>query len=141
MSALESSIESLTAEHTALTSKLEQIDQDYRVERPTIVAQISQLARALSALTGKPVAGATSQSGRKPMSDEAKARIKAGLERSRAAKLAGAAAVQGAQPEAPAPLPEQQKAETAVVSSSISARPDVATRKAPAADKGARSAN
>ena len=57
MSALESSIENLTVEHAALTSNLEQIDQDYRVERPTIVAQISQLAKALSALTGKPVAG------------------------------------------------------------------------------------
>ena len=57
MSALEASIESLTAEHTSLTQKLEQIDKDYRVERPVVVSQITQLARALSALTGKPVAG------------------------------------------------------------------------------------
>jgi hypothetical protein len=57
MRALETSIESLTAEHTTLTQKLEQIDQQYRVERPVVVSQISQLARALSALTGKTVAG------------------------------------------------------------------------------------
>jgi len=37
MTALESSIESLTAEHTALTEKLEQIDRQYRVERPVVV--------------------------------------------------------------------------------------------------------
>ena len=52
MSALEASIESLTAEHTTTTQKLEQIDQQYRVERPVVVSQISQLAKALSALTG-----------------------------------------------------------------------------------------
>ena len=52
MTALESSIESLTAEHKALSEKLEQIDQQYRVERPVVVGQLTQLARALSALTG-----------------------------------------------------------------------------------------
>jgi len=41
MSALEASIENLTAEHTALTQKLEQIDQQYRVERPVVVTQIT----------------------------------------------------------------------------------------------------
>jgi hypothetical protein len=38
MSALEASIESLTAEYTTLTQKLEQIDQQYRVERPVVVS-------------------------------------------------------------------------------------------------------
>jgi len=90
MSALEASIESLTAEHTTITQKLEQIDQQYRVERP-VVSQISQLAKALSALTGKTVAGPGGQTGRKPMSEEGKAAIKAGLERARAAKQAGMA--------------------------------------------------
>jgi hypothetical protein len=90
MNSLETSIESLTAEYTALNSKLEQIDQQYRVERPLIVTQIGQLAKALSALTGKPVAGATGSVGRKPMSEAGKAAIKAGLEKSRAAKLANA---------------------------------------------------
>jgi hypothetical protein len=91
MTALESSIESLTAEYTELTGKLEQIDQQYRVERPVIVGQLSQLARALSALTGKPVAGPSGSVGRKPMSEEGKAAIKAGLERARASKQSGVA--------------------------------------------------
>jgi hypothetical protein len=108
MSALEASIESLTAEHATLTQKLEQIDQQYRVERPVVVSQISQLAKALSALTGKPVAGPIGQIGRKPMSAEGKAAIKAGLERARAAKQAGAPVQKGAevssvQPKVPAP--------------------------------------
>jgi len=34
MSALEASIENLTAEHTVLTQKLEQIDQQYRWSGP-----------------------------------------------------------------------------------------------------------
>jgi hypothetical protein len=89
MSALESSIESLTAEHTALTQKLEQIDQQYMVERPALVKELNQLARALSALTGKPVPGA-GQSARKPMSEEGNAAIRAGLERARLAKKGGA---------------------------------------------------
>jgi hypothetical protein len=88
LSTLEASIESLTAEHTALTEKLEQIDQQYRVERPVIVSQISLLARALSALTAKTVAGPGGQASRRPMSAEGKAAIKAGLERARAAKQA-----------------------------------------------------
>jgi hypothetical protein len=91
MTALESSIENLTAEYTALTEKLEQIDQQYRVQRPVVVGQLNQLARALSALTGKPVAGPSGNVGRKPMSEEGKAAIKAGLERARAAKGSGVA--------------------------------------------------
>jgi hypothetical protein len=75
MSALETSIESLTTEHIALTQKLQQIDQQYKVERPVIVSQITQLARALSALTGKTVAIPGRQTGRKPMSEEGKAAI------------------------------------------------------------------
>lgn len=89
MSALESSIESLTAEHTALTQKLEQIDQQYKVDRPAVVKELNQLARALSALTGKPVAGA-GNTVRKPMSEEGKAAIRAGLEKARLAKKAAA---------------------------------------------------
>ena len=85
MSALESSIESLTGEYTALTQKLEQIDQQYKVERPALVKELNQLARALSTLTGRPVPGA-GQSARKPMSEAGKAAIRAGLERERLAK-------------------------------------------------------
>ena len=88
MSALEASIENLTAEHTSLTHKLEQIDQQYRVDRPGVVSQINQLAKALSALTGKPVAGVSGKAERKPMSPAGRAAIKAGLERWRATKAA-----------------------------------------------------
>jgi uncharacterized protein YoxC len=91
MTALDSSIETLTAEHTALTQKLEQIDLQYKVERPALVKELNQLARALSALTGKPVPGAN-QTARKQMSEEGKAAIRAGLERARLAKKAAAGA-------------------------------------------------
>jgi hypothetical protein len=87
MTALDSSIETLTAEHATLTQKLEQIDLQYKVERPALVKELNQLARALSALTGKPVAGAN-QTARKQMSEEGKAAIRAGLERARLAKQA-----------------------------------------------------
>ena len=95
MSAIEASIENLTAEHTGLTEKLAQIDQQYRVERPLGVSQISRLAKALSALTGKPVAGAAGPGTRK-MSDAGREAIRAGLEKSRAAKAASA--LQGTTP-------------------------------------------
>jgi hypothetical protein len=111
MTALESSIETLTAEHKALSEKLEQIDQQYRVERPVIVSQLNQLARALSALTGKPVPGPSGNVGRKPMSEEGKAAIKAGLERARASKQSGAAVAGGPAPiqKAAESLPSQTK--------------------------------
>src|SRR6266436_94909 len=132
MSALETSIESLTAEHTTLTQKLEQIDQQYRVERPVVVSQISQLAKALSALTGKTVAGPGGQTGRKPMSEEGKAAIKAGLERARAAKQAGMAS-QGSslapvQKPAEAPAAQPKPVASAVTPS----KKDAASEKAPA---------
>ena len=88
MSALETSIVNLTAEYSALTEKLKQIDQQYRVGRPNLVSQIGLLAKALSALTGKPVVGASGQVGRKPMSEAGKAAIRTGLEKARAAKAA-----------------------------------------------------
>ena len=91
MSALEASIENLTAEHTALTEQLALIDQQYRVERPGVVSKINQLAKALSALTGKPVAGVSGKAERKPMSEAGRAAIKAGLDRWRSTKAAEAA--------------------------------------------------
>jgi hypothetical protein len=111
MTALQSSIENLTVEHTELTEKLEQIDQQYRVERPVVVGQLHQLARALSALTGKPVPGPSGNVGRKPMSEEGKAAIKAGLERARASKQSGLAVAGGSAPtqKAAESLPSQPK--------------------------------
>jgi hypothetical protein len=140
MSALEASIESLTAEHTTLTQKLEQIDQQYRVERPVVVSQITQLARALSALTGKPVAGPSGNVGRRPMSEEGKAAIKAGLERARAAKQSGSTGSDSPAPlQKPAEsLPAQAKPvagsapTTAPAASANTSKKDVASEKAPA---------
>jgi hypothetical protein len=111
MTALESSIHNLTAEHTALTEKLAEIDQQYRVERPVIIGQLTQLARALSALTGKPVPGPSGNVGRKPMSEEGKAAIKAGLERARAAKQSGVAVAGNSAPpqKAAESIPSQAK--------------------------------
>ena len=115
MTALESSVHNLTTEHTSLTEKLAQIDQQYRVERPVVVGQLNQLARALSALTGKPVSGAAGNVGRKPMSEEGKAAIKAGLERARASKQSGVAVAVGPAPiqKATESLPSQAKPVTA----------------------------
>ena len=90
MSAIETSIESLTAEHTVLIEQLAVIDQQYRVARPGVVSQINQLAEALSALTGKPVAGVSGKAERKPMSQAGRAAIKAGLAKWRATKAAAA---------------------------------------------------
>ena len=134
MSALEASIESLTAEHTALTQKLEQIDQQYRVERPVVVSQITQLARALSALTGKPVAGPSGNVGRKPMSAEGKAAIKAGLERARAAKQSGSVVAAGsAQPKPADSAPAQPKlvASHVVATATMPVKKDAASEKTP----------
>ena len=131
MSALEASIENLTTEHTALTQKLAQIDQDYRVERPVIVGQLNQLAKALSALTGKPVAGASGQTGRKPMSEEGKAAIKAGLEKARVAKAAGVA-------QGPVAVPAKSTVETDIPAPTSA---EMTSKKSPATDKGATRGN
>ena len=111
MNVLDSSIESLTNEHTALTQKLAQIDASYKTERPQVVASLNQLAKALSALTGKPVAGASGQVGRKPMSEEGKAAIRAGLEKARAAKAVPAPTPPstGGQPAAQPTAPNEKK--------------------------------
>lgn len=131
MSALEASIENLGMEHTALTQKLAQIDQDYRVERPVIVGQLNQLAKALSALTGKPVAGASGLTGRKPMSEEGKAAIKAGLEKARAAKAAGVA-------QGPVAVPAKSTVETDIPAPTSA---EMTSKKSPATDKGATRGN
>jgi hypothetical protein len=140
MTALESSIESLTAEHTALTEKLEQIDQQYRVERPVVVGQLTQLSRALSALTGKPVPGPSGNVGRKPMSEEGKAAIKAGLERARASKQSGVpvagdlAPTQKAAeslPSQPKPVTTSAPATLPTPSAHAPVKKDVATKKGP----------
>jgi peptidoglycan hydrolase CwlO-like protein len=79
-------IETLQSEHADLTQRLTELDDRHRNERPTLVAQISQLNKAIAALT-KP---ATVPGERKPMSEAGKAAIKAGLEKARAAKAAAA---------------------------------------------------
>jgi hypothetical protein len=98
-------VETLQAEHTELTSKLTEMDELIRTQRPGLVAQIAQLSRAIVALT-KPV---PTPGTRRPMSDAGKAAIRAGLEKARAAKLAGTAgsktdnAMQQSQPAAAEP--------------------------------------
>jgi hypothetical protein len=133
MSALEASIENLTAEHAALTQKLEQIDQQYRVERPVVVSQITQLARALSALTGKPIAGPSGNVGRKPMSAEGNAAIKAGLERVRAAKKSGSVVAAGSAQKPADSAPGQPKlvASHVVATAPMPAKKDAVSEKAP----------
>ncbi len=93
MSVLDASIANLSAEYEALKAKLAQIDADYR-DRANIAKELNRLAKALSTLTGQPVAGASgSVSNRKPMSEAGKVAIRAGLERARAAKQAKASSM------------------------------------------------
>jgi hypothetical protein len=80
-------LETLNAEHTELTQRLNELDERHRTERPGLVSQVSQLSKAIAALT-KPAKGSGP---RKSMSEEGKAAIRAGLERARAAKLASSA--------------------------------------------------
>jgi peptidoglycan hydrolase CwlO-like protein len=94
-------VETLQAELTELTGRLTELDEKVNTERPGLVAQIAQLNKAIKALS-KP---AKTPGERKPMSEEAKAAIKAGLERARAAKLAAsgqpqAKPISGTQPSA-----------------------------------------
>jgi hypothetical protein len=88
-------VETLQEEQNALTTKLEELDERIKSERPGLVAQLAQVTKAIKALTGAMVP-------RKPMSPEAKERIRQGLEKARAAKAAGTV-----QPIAPtsAPIP------------------------------------
>ena len=96
-------IETLQGELTELQEKLASIDQKYKEERPGIISQIAQLNKAINALS-KPAGGA-----RKPMSEAGKAAIKAGLEKARAAKAAGAAPAVAAPVAKPVPPQSEGK--------------------------------
>ncbi len=80
-------VASLQAEMSEVSAKLEALDQ-IKNDRATLVAQSARLKKAIAMLSGEPVV-------RKPMSPEAKERIRAGLEKARAAKAATAAGVAG----------------------------------------------
>jgi hypothetical protein len=92
-------IESLNAELGQINDKLAALDQ-IKNDRATLTAQKSRLTKAIAMLSGEPVV-------RKPMSPEAKERIRVGLEKARAAKLAATSAI--AQPAAAQPLPVSQQ--------------------------------
>jgi len=79
MSDLHQAIESISIKHKAVQEKLETMNARHKAERADLAAESTRLGKAMAALTG---------TGRKPMSEEGKAAIKAGLERSRAAKAA-----------------------------------------------------
>ncbi len=82
-------IEALQAELNETNAKLQALDQ-LKNDRATLVAQSARLTKAIAIVSGEPIV-------RKPMSPEAKERIRAGLEKARAAKLA--AGTTGTKPE------------------------------------------
>jgi hypothetical protein len=73
-------IEALQAELNETNAKLQALDQ-LKNDRATLVAQSARLTKAIAMVSGEPIV-------RKPMSPEARERIRAGLEKARAAKLA-----------------------------------------------------
>ena len=92
-------VASLQAELNETNAKLAALDQ-LKNDRATLTAQASRLTKAIAMLSGEPVV-------RKPLSDDAKARIKAGLEKARAAKVASATTA--AQPNATQPAATGQE--------------------------------
>ena len=87
-------IATLEAQRSELTARLTELDEKVNTERPGLVTQIGQLNKAIKALS-KPV---KTPGERKEMSPEAKANIRAGLERARAAKQAQVAGTTEAKP-------------------------------------------
>lgn len=75
-------IDSLKAELEQVNGKLAALEQ-MKGDKATLSAQATRLQKAIAMLSGEPIV-------RKPMSPEAKERIRQGLEKARAAKLAGA---------------------------------------------------
>ena len=82
--AIETATAALTAERSTLIEELARRDAAHQQSRTELSGKLARLGRAISALSGKVVAlGA-----RKPMSDEARQRIRQGLLRASAAKEA-----------------------------------------------------
>lgn len=84
-------VESLKAELGQVNEKLTALEQ-IKNDRATLTAQAARLTKAIAMLSGgEPVV-------RKPMSAEARERIRVGLEKARAAKLAAGTAKPSAAP-------------------------------------------
>ena len=77
-------VESLKAELGQVNERLAALEQ-MKNDRATLTAQAARLQKAIAMLSGEPVV-------RKEMSAEAKERIRVGLAKARAAKLAAAGA-------------------------------------------------
>jgi hypothetical protein len=82
--AIESATAALTAERSALAAELARMDAAHRQNRSELSGKLARLDRAITALGGK----VTLTSARKPMSDEARQRIREGLLKANAAKKA-----------------------------------------------------
>jgi hypothetical protein len=92
----ENAIAALKSDLEGLNAQISEQKQRHKTERDALRIQRAPLARAIRALAG----------GSKPMSEEAKAAIRAGLEKARAAKLAATA---GSTPAQPASTPATAK--------------------------------
>ena len=92
-------VETLKAELAGIQEKLTALEQ-IKNDRANLTAQASRLTKAIAMLSGEPVA-------RKPMSPEAKERIRQGLEKARAAKAAAAQSVPVPQPVAETAAPKK----------------------------------
>lgn len=103
-------IESLKAELGQVNEKLSALEH-IKNDRATLTAQANRLQKAIALLSGEPIV-------RKPMSPEAKERIRQGLEKARAAKAASSA-------------------QTPVTAQPVASTPEAGTgKKSPATEKG-----
>ena len=96
-------VETLKAELAGIQEKLAVLEQ-IKNDRANLTAQASRLTKAIAMLSGEPPV-------RKPMSPEAKERIRLGLEKARAAKAAGAQSALVPQPVAETSSPKKPASE------------------------------
>jgi peptidoglycan hydrolase CwlO-like protein len=127
--------QALTAQYNTLTSKLADIEQQQgalTAQRAEVEASLSRIQNAIRYLNGEMVPLVKEGPVRRPMSQEAKDRIRAGILAARAKKKAAIEAAQAPET-APAPVPAAATVNTKEEGTS---GPNVASRLA--AKKGAR---
>jgi peptidoglycan hydrolase CwlO-like protein len=120
----ENAIAALKSDLEGLNTEIAEQKKRHKAERDALRVQRAPLARAIRALSG----------GSKPMSEEAKAAIRAGLEKARAAKFAATAATTGNAPSQAANTSVTAKAATTNV-------PPATVKKDTANDRGPVRAN
>ena len=121
MTTTESAIAALKSDLEGLNAQIAELKQRHKSELEALRIQCAPLARAIAALSGV----------RKPMSDEAKAAIRAGLEKARAAKLASTSATGASSPAQVTAAPSAAKAITNTAVVAPGTKKDLANDKGP----------